>query len=360
MRYWACGGFCPNRYDRQMFNVLIDTSVWLDLAADPRQRGMLETLEAFRHLGHLDLIVPRLVVNEFNKNRERVAKASAKGISNQVQQVKEAVRLLEANGRRKKSLLAGLDDLKHKIPLVGGATEQALDHIEHILGQSRVIEMTDTVKLAAAERALQRKAPCHHDNKNSIADAILIEAYAEAIRTGRSGERFAFVTHNKNDFSAADHRKPHDDISTLFTKIKSLYFVNLSELLARIDPSAYSEIRWEQTWQQEPRSLTELQGAEDLFYTQVWYSRHMVLREKIEGGTVQVVSREEWERLGSDNSRFIVDTVWEGAKRAAEKARAVYGAESLGPWGDFEWGMVNGKLSAVRWVLGDEWDILDT
>ena len=45
-------------------------------------------------------------------------------------------------------------------------------------------------------------------------------------------------------------------------------------------------------------------------------------------------------------------------KLAAAKVEDSY--SDLIPKDDFEWGMINGKLSALRWVLGDEWDMLDT
>jgi hypothetical protein len=48
------------------------------------------------------------------------------------------------------------------------------------------------------------------------------------------------------------------------------------------------------------------------------------------------------------------------AKAAASRKVRQYGHRALGPFDDFEWGMLNGKLSALRWVLGSEWDFLDT
>ena len=45
---------------------------------------------------------------------------------------------------------------------------------------------------------------------------------------------------------------------------------------------------------------------------------------------------------------------------ARKEAEQRFGKETLGPWSDFEWGMLSGKLSALRWVLGDDWDNMDT
>ena len=96
-----------------------------------------------------------------------------------------------------------------------------------------------------------------------------------------------------------------------------MYFINLAELLRRIDPSTLTELTWEQTWQQEPRALSELLKAEDRLTQQVWYDRHKALEDAIERGEVKIVPREVWEKNERNNQHQIVDDIWKGAVRAA-------------------------------------------
>lgn len=91
------------------------------------------------------------------------------------------------------------------------------------------------------------------------------------------------------------------------------------------------------------RSKAEIDEAENEMSERIWYDRHQLLR------------------IGACFGEGAVDSAaLERANRAAQRIEGTYGAGDLGPWDDFEWGMLNGKLSTLRWVLGDDWDMLDT
>jgi hypothetical protein len=345
-----------------VFKILVDTCVWLDLAKDQRQgSAILGIIEEMVRTDLVTLMVPRLVLDEFRRNRERIAKDSAKSLSTHFRLVKDAVNKIGGDKRKIKLVLSHLDDVDHKIPIVGGEAVSLLDRMEKLLTTSPIIEASEPVRLRAAQRAIDKKAPFHR-GKNTMVDAVIIEMYGECVRAKAApGNRFAFVTHNTHDFSIEheNQKVPHPDIAGFFSRIRSLYFINLAEALRRVEPSLVTEVMIEQSWTQEPRGLTEILEAEGLLFNQVWYNRHWNLRIGVQDGTVKVVEKETYPRPRGAPETVQRD-VWKRALEAARKVERRYGKKNLGPWADFEWGMINGKLSALRWVLGDEWDMLDT
>jgi hypothetical protein len=83
--------------------------------------------------------------------------------------------------------------------------------------------------------------------------------------------------------------------------------------------------------------------AEQELTDKVWYNRHQCYKQKMLDGIEPKCDPK----------------IWEQAKAAAKRIEEKYKDESL-QWTDFEWGMLNGKLSAIRWVMGEDWDMLDT
>lgn len=341
-----------------MFKVLIDTCVLLDLAKNSDQQPLLTVLEELIKLKELSLIIPETIIEEFDRNKSRIIKEGNQSFSSLIKRVKDVVEKL-GDPKKKTATLEQLNDVDYKIPLVGGATTISIKRIEDLLKSSQIIKISDSIKLKAAQRAIDKKAPFHRQ-KNSFNDALIIETYFECLKSKQNiGSRFAFVTHNKNDFSDpnGNEKNPHPDFSPYFSKIKSLYFIKLSEALHKIRPDLVSDIIMDEEFYFETRNYSEILEAENELENKVWYNRHQVRAEKIDAEEIKIIPKKDFSIATSQST--IVDEIWKGAKKSALKIEKKYGSENL-QWDNFEWGMLNGKLSALRWVMGDEWDSLYT
>jgi len=94
------------------------------------------------------------------------------------------------------------------------------------------------------------------------------------------------------------------------------------------------------------RSEREISKAEHELWDRVWYYRHFVR-----------IHNAKYENDGKDKTTSEIAKM---TRDIMKRKRKQYGPSISRRMSDFEWGYMQGKFSALRWVLGTEWDFLDT
>jgi predicted nucleic acid-binding protein len=74
-----------------MLYLLIDTSVWIDLAKDYREQPVLNALEDLISTRQIKLIVPQIVIDEFSRNKARIIEEARRSLQTHFRLVREAV-----------------------------------------------------------------------------------------------------------------------------------------------------------------------------------------------------------------------------------------------------------------------------
>jgi predicted nucleic acid-binding protein len=331
-----------------VLRLLIDTSTWLDLAASRNGQQWIVPLRVLKHHGSLELLVPPIVIEEFDRNRLRSESAVTTSVLDRLRQLRHELR--EYAGAKHEQIW--LAETAQHIPLVNAMAPQNFREIDELLRSGTTVTPTDLEYTRALQRGLDRKAPFTGE-KNSAADALITETYASQIAQADRGDIYAFVTSNHKDFSLpkGDNRLPHPDLADLFDGVRSRYIYKaegLHELLVDQFGAEYLEEYHEVAFlidsDDEPRTLAEIIEAEAEFFDKVWYVRSIAM----------------------EGDQPIRDDIRAGIMAMRERVEAAYGrdvlSKALGPGHDeaWEYGYISGKLATLRWVLGSEWDFLDT
>jgi hypothetical protein len=193
-----------------MAKLILDTSTWLDIAK-PRIEEVLIELEKQVNEGITILLTCDIIVEEWNRNKNRVLKDVVASIRSHA---KSALKMADLLPETDKAVLEKIIE-KHTNaqPEQEKLAEVFFKRVEKLMTSSELFKIDDKIKLEMANRALTKQAP-FHNSKNNMADALLYFGAIEHVnKENQIATDLIFVTSNFKEFSDPDDiTKLHPDL----------------------------------------------------------------------------------------------------------------------------------------------------
>ena len=341
--------------DQESVLLTIDTCVWIELVKLKNAQPILDSIEKMIEEGTLGLAIPEETLKEYLRNKPALLDNERRRATEDIRRVKDLVRSYSVDEDATR-VASKLDEVVHQLPSQSDIISRAASRVENLLSVGAIISPSSEVISRCGTRALEKEAP-FHNNKNNFADAVIVETFFEVI-SARKRQAAMFISYNTKEFSdPKDNRRHHSDLDDIFSRPEVVIRTDLLAALREIDGELIESAMLDFEWDQPSRGIGELLSAESSLTEQMWYGRHCGRVDQIARGELKVVGEEEYE----GTSDQMLKTIWDGAMKSAERvAERNTNTKGFGDWDDFEWGMLNGKISALRWMLGEEWDELYT
>src|ERR1700687_4189333 len=114
-----------------MLYLLVDTSVWLDLAKDVNGQKLIVAARMLVNEDRVTLLVPRLVLEEFDRNRDRVETDMIPNLSASCRRVRDEIEEYGQEGRD--TAITELDNLTQRVPLIKQIATRNFDDVRELL-----------------------------------------------------------------------------------------------------------------------------------------------------------------------------------------------------------------------------------
>jgi hypothetical protein len=119
---------------------------------------VISAMEDLVQAGQLRLLVPQVVLEEFARNKERVATDAARSLRSHFNLVREAVNRFGAE-TAKAATLEALNEVDHVAIIKGEAVNESINRIEKLLTSVPPLPTTDAIKARVTDRAIANRAP---------------------------------------------------------------------------------------------------------------------------------------------------------------------------------------------------------